>query len=102
MTLCTVLHSIMSITGSTNHYFIKFKIHNMKYNFSKLQSLFFTTLILASLVACNSGGSAGNTDSTGTESTDGSGDANAMLGAGSTFIYPLFSKLFSVYNEQTG
>ena len=74
----------------------------MKYNFSKLQSLFLSTLIMASLVACNSGGSAGNTDSTGTDSMGATGDANTMLGAGSTFIYPLFSKLFSVYNEQTG
>jgi phosphate transport system substrate-binding protein len=74
----------------------------MKYNFSKLQSLFLSTLIMAGLVACNSGGSAGNTDSTGTDSTGATGDANTMLGAGSTFIYPLFSKLFSVYNEQTG
>lgn len=27
---------------------------------------------------------------------------NALLGAGSTFVYPLFSKMFSVYNQKTG
>src|ERR687890_55154 len=31
-----------------------------------------------------------------------SGDDNTLLGAGSTFIYPLFSKLFSEYNSITG
>jgi len=29
-------------------------------------------------------------------------DDNTILGAGSTFVYPLFSKLFSVYNQKTG
>ena len=29
-------------------------------------------------------------------------DENTLLGAGSTFVYPLFSKMFSVYNEQAG
>jgi phosphate transport system substrate-binding protein len=28
-------------------------------------------------------------------------DDNTLLGAGSTFVYPLFSKLFSVYNAKT-
>lgn len=31
-----------------------------------------------------------------------SGDDNTLLGAGSTFVYPLFSKLFSEYNKITG
>lgn len=30
------------------------------------------------------------------------GDDKTLLGAGSTFIYPLFSKMFSEYNKQTG
>ncbi len=29
-------------------------------------------------------------------------DDNTILGAGSTFVYPLFSKQFSVYNQKTG
>lgn len=42
------------------------------------------------LIACNSG-------------TDKSGRSNeTLLGAGSTFINPLFSKLFSVYHDSTG
>ncbi len=31
-----------------------------------------------------------------------SGDDNTLLGAGSTFVYPLFSKQFSEYNKKTG
>ena len=38
----------------------------------------------------------------GSESTSSSGGDNALLGAGSTFVNPLFSKLFSVYNQSTG
>lgn len=30
-----------------------------------------------------------------------SNDDNTLIGAGSTFVYPLFSKLFSVYNSKT-
>jgi phosphate transport system substrate-binding protein len=78
----------------------------MQYNFLKLQNLAVTGLISITLAlgACNGGGnSTDNADSTGTDtSAGGSSDANTMLGAGSTFIYPLFSKLFSVYNQQTG
>ena len=29
-------------------------------------------------------------------------DDKTLLGAGSTFIYPLFSKMFSEYNQKTG
>jgi len=29
-------------------------------------------------------------------------DANTLLGAGSTFVYPLFSKLFAEYDKETG
>jgi phosphate transport system substrate-binding protein len=49
------------------------------------------------LTACNSGE---NESSPKDMAGDASGDA--LLGAGSTFIYPLFSKLFSVYNDSTG
>ena len=71
----------------------------MQYNFSKLQNLAATGLISMSLAlsACNGGGSGTTgTDSTSTDSTTGGSDANTLLGAGSTFFNPLFSKLFSV------
>lgn len=50
------------------------------------------------LTSCNSGsGSAGGSDS-----TSASSDDNTLLGAGSTFVYPLFSKQFAQYNTLTG
>src|SRR6266498_5824073 len=51
----------------------------------------FSLLLIGSLIACNSGdtGKPGN-------------DNQTLLGAGSTFVNPLFSKLFSVYHDSTG
>ena len=77
----------------------------MKYNFLKLQNLAVTSLIFAmvAVTACNSGSNSNTSDSTNTNTTDGgTADNNTILGAGSTFIYPFFSKAFSVYNQQTG
>ena len=48
---------------------------------------------------CNSG-TVTNSDSTATGSKDGNG--KTLLGAGATFVYPLFSKQFSEYNKLTG
>jgi phosphate transport system substrate-binding protein len=47
------------------------------------------------LSSCNGSGGGSGTDSTSTND-------NTLLGAGSTFVYPLFSKQFSEYNTQTG
>ena len=77
----------------------------MKYNFFKLQNLAVTSLMFAmfAFTACNNGGSSNPTDSTQANSAQsGNSDNNTILGAGSTFIYPFFSKAFSVYNQQTG
>jgi phosphate transport system substrate-binding protein len=52
----------------------------------------------AMLQACNGGGNSTPSQMAGNES----GDNNTLLGAGSTFVYPLFSKLFSEYNKATG
>ena len=49
-----------------------------------------------SLAACN-----GGSDKTPAETAKG-GDENTLLGAGSTFVYPLFSKQFAEYNKLTG
>ncbi|MGI8951278.1 MAG: phosphate ABC transporter substrate-binding protein PstS [Chitinophagaceae bacterium] len=52
-----------------------------------------------SFSACNSGtNTSANADSTANVASND----NTLLGAGSTFIYPFFSKAFSVYNQQTG
>jgi phosphate transport system substrate-binding protein len=51
-----------------------------------------------SLVSCGGGGSTGGSDSTASASSDD----NAIIGAGSSFDNPLFSKQFSEYNKTNG
>jgi phosphate transport system substrate-binding protein len=51
-----------------------------------------------SLVACNGG----DNNTPGQMANNANSDDNTLLGAGSTFVYPLFSKLFSEYNKVTG
>lgn len=72
---------------------------------SKFKSIFLATFVIAAIGSitsgCNNGsGKESNSDSTATAST--SGDAGTLLGAGSTFVYPLFSKQFSEYNKLNG
>src|SRR5271170_6358221 len=50
-----------------------------------------------SLVSCGGGGTASGNDSTASASND-----DALLGAGSSFDYILFSKQFSEYNKANG
>jgi phosphate transport system substrate-binding protein len=71
----------------------------------QLKRLSFWSLTLALggslfLTGCNSSGSG----QSGTDSSDfqSSNSDNTLLGAGSTFVYPLFSKMFSEYNKSTG
>lgn len=67
-----------------------------------LRSLAITGLALAvaggmMLTSCGGSGNASKSDSTAAK-----GEDNTILGAGSTFDNPLFSKLFSEYNKNTG
>lgn len=63
-------------------------------------SRYFTLLILGlSLISC--GGSNSDTSNS-TNSSSSTTNDNTLLGAGSTFVYPLFSKLFSEYNKSNG
>lgn len=57
-------------------------------------------LALLVLIFATSCGGGNNTDPK--SMANASGDDNTMLGAGSTFIYPLFSKMFSEYNKSNG
>src|SRR5437588_7074655 len=57
-------------------------------------------VISLSLVSCGGGGSTSGTDSTGTAKTND--DDNTLIGAGSSFDNPLFSKIFSEYNKTNG
>jgi phosphate transport system substrate-binding protein len=65
--------------------------------FSKqvLKNSFISALAIAafSLTACNGGGGSDK---------QSAGDDNTLIGAGSTFVYPLFSKQFAEYNKETG
>jgi phosphate transport system substrate-binding protein len=74
----------------------------MKYNILKLQNLFIAGWLFTifGMTACNNSGSStsGSSDSTST----GSSADKEILGAGSTFDNPLFSKMFSEYDKQTG
>src|SRR5215472_10206415 len=51
-----------------------------------------------SLVSCGGGGTSGGSDSTASASSDD----NTIIGAGSSFDNPLFSKQFSEYNKTNG
>src|SRR6476469_1027122 len=72
----------------------------MQLHRSNLKRVLFVSLSLIafSLMACNGG----DNTTPGQMAEKGSGDNNTILGAGSTFIYPLFSKLFSEYHKKTG
>jgi phosphate transport system substrate-binding protein len=72
----------------------------MNTQFLNVKNALYASLLLAtmSFSACTS--NAGN--GTG-QNLPGTADSNdALLGAGSTFVYPLFSKQFSEYNKATG
>lgn len=75
------------------------KIKNLKFN--RFPVIALLAGVISLVAACNGSGthSGNNADST---AVSGSKDDNSLLGAGSTFVYPLFSKLFYVYNQQTG
>jgi phosphate transport system substrate-binding protein len=55
-------------------------------------------IVSVSMVSCGGGGSTSASDST----AAGNSDDNTLTGAGSTFDYPLFSKVFSEYNKIGG
>jgi phosphate transport system substrate-binding protein len=72
----------------------------MKMNLLNLKSAFAIVALIAStgLVSCGGGGSTSGSDST----ASASGNDDALIGAGSSFDNPLFSKQFSEYNKTTG
>jgi len=99
----------MSLTGSLSTLYLENKskkFFNDNNNYMKFYSNFKVALIGAAAfvlfgvisAGCNGGGAA---SSSGSDSTANSDD-NTLIGAGSTFVYPLFSKMFAAYNKQTG
>jgi phosphate transport system substrate-binding protein len=71
---------------------------------SKIKSIFFAVSISAILGSFTTGCNSGSSDkSVSSDSTVTPSDADkTLLGAGSTFVYPLFSKQFSEYNKLNG
>ncbi|MDP4130726.1 MAG: phosphate ABC transporter substrate-binding protein PstS [Bacteroidota bacterium] len=70
-----------------------------------LKGFSFLSLMIAIMVGsilngCNGSGTGSNNNADSSAKSSGSDDA--LLGAGSTFVYPLFSKMFSEYNRSTG
>jgi phosphate transport system substrate-binding protein len=72
----------------------------MKMNFLNVKNTVVAALVLGSfgLASCGGGGTSSGTDS----ASAGGGNDDALLGAGSSFDYPLFSKQFSEYNKTNG
>jgi phosphate transport system substrate-binding protein len=61
---------------------------------------FILPLIIVSFGLFSCGGS--NTQNSTDTAKTSNKDNGELLGAGSTFVYPLFSKIFSVYNQEKG
>jgi len=64
-----------------------------------LAPIFFGLLMFAN---CNGNTSKSTTDTGKMTSFGSNSDSNSLLGAGSSFVYPLFSKLFAAYGKETG
>ena len=72
-------------------------LHSFKFKHSLVAGAFFA-LFSASLVSCGGGGGTAS----GSDSTAAAGNDDALIGAGSSFDNPLFSKQFSEYNKTSG
>jgi phosphate transport system substrate-binding protein len=74
----------------------------MKIESVKIKSLLAFAVLLAALglSSCNGGGSGTQTKSD--SASAASGDDNTLIGAGSSFDNPLFSKMFAEYNTSNG
>ena len=79
------------------------KKHFFNFKMSALTGIFFAGMLLS---GCGGNNSKAGRDSSANDNptlSDGAnGDSNTLLGAGSTFVYPLFSKLFAEYDKATG
>lgn len=77
----------------------------MKFQLLNINKPVLSVFVLAAslLSACTGNNSKTSKDSTASTSTSAANtDGKTLLGAGSTFVYPLFSKLFAEYNKETG
>src|SRR5438045_2962743 len=98
MTWCTGLPFIISIDNTFKLMHNSKHMNFLKSNFRRSISIALCFIVIT-MMSCNSGN---NTAGTKSDSTAVSSDDKTLLGAGSTFVYPLFSKLFSEYNKING
>ena len=75
------------------------KLNSFKIKTSLAAGALFAVISM-SLVSCGGGGATSGSDST--ASAKGNDDDNTLIGAGSSFDNPLFSKVFSEYNKTNG
>src|SRR5476651_1741684 len=76
----------------------------MNFKFLKMDKLALAAVFLAASMfpGCNGNKNKSAKDSSDMSSFGSNSDGNTLLGAGSTFVYPLFSKLFAEYGKETG
>nr|MDQ6905000.1 phosphate ABC transporter substrate-binding protein PstS [Bacteroidota bacterium] len=68
----------------------------------RIKRLLFAAGIFAIAGTITTGCGGNSSNKSGSDSTATTSDDKTLLGAGSTFVYPLFSKQFSEYNKLTG
>ncbi len=83
-------------SNAKNIYQVTDKKHDMK---NICTSIIFSAALY--LAACNGGGGQAGGDTSRVNTNDNNSNSNLLVGAGSTFVYPLFSKLFSEYGKET-
>jgi phosphate transport system substrate-binding protein len=71
------------------------------FNMNKL-TLAIIFVVASIFTSCTGNSNKSAKDSTNMSSFGANTDGNTLLGAGSSFVYPLFSRLFAEYNKQTG
>jgi phosphate transport system substrate-binding protein len=77
----------------------------MKSKFRQSSSLFFAIAIAFMFTACGNSNKSNNKSESSAntaQSEKSAGSAEHLMGAGSTFAYPIYTKMFDVYHKQTG
>ncbi len=73
----------------------------MKNQLKKLSSLLTVVAMIFALAACSQSKKSNN-KAEATSASSKSGNGSQILGAGSTFAYPIYTKMFQVYNKEKG
>ncbi|HKJ32696.1 MAG TPA: phosphate ABC transporter substrate-binding protein PstS [Balneolales bacterium] len=77
----------------------------MKSKFHQLTSLFFAIAVALTFTACGGGKKSNNKAQSAANTSKmekSAGGAQHIMGAGSTFAYPIYTKMFDAYNKKTG